>query len=145
MTTDAERKRKKADYDREYRSKNRELLKRKKASAYAKWGPLHREEERKARQKRMPKHVEYCRRPEYRRKKAVYDRQREAAKYGEFAECSEILKVLMREIKRQEPNRFERYRQSQRFAWSPFTYAIRRENRAKERARKFLESFRLES
>lgn len=40
------------------------------------------------RQKRMPYHVEYCRRPEYREWKREYDRQYRASKeYGEFAEC----------------------------------------------------------
>ena len=135
----------KAAYDREYRAKNRALLKAKRAAYYAKVGPLRRDKEREIRKKRMPQHIEYCRRPEYKKYKFTYDRKREAAEYGEFAECREILKVLMKEIKRQEPDRFERYKQAQRFAWNPFTYAIRRENRAKERDKKFLESFRLES
>ncbi|MDC9825654.1 hypothetical protein PRN20_18120 [Devosia sp. ZB163] len=40
------------------------------------------------RKKRMPRHVEYCRRPEYRAWKRDYDRNYRAAKeYGEFAEC----------------------------------------------------------
>jgi hypothetical protein len=133
----------KAAYDREYRKKNRAMLKAKKAAYFQRtYDPVKAAKERK---KTMARHIEYCRRPEYRKKKAAYDRKREAEEYGEFAECREILKVLMKEIKRQEPDRFELYRQAQRFAWNPFTYAIRRENRAKERAKKFLESFRLES
>jgi len=133
----------KSAYDKEYRRKNRAILKAKKAAYFQRtYDPARAAKERK---KTMTKHVEYCRRPEYKKKKSTYDRQREAAEYGEFAECREILKVLMKEIKRQEPDRFERYKQAQRFAWNPFTYAIRRENRAKDRAKKFLESFRLES
>lgn len=133
----------KAAYDREYRRKNKAMLQAKKAAYYQRtYDPIKAAKERK---KTMPRHVEYCRRPEYKKKKYAYDRKREAAKYGEYAECRDILRVLMKEIKRQEPDRFERYRQAQRFAWNPFTYVIRRENRAKERAKKFLESFRLES
>ena len=143
MQSAKEKKRLKAEYDSEYRKKNRAILKAKKAAYFQRtYDPAKAAVERR---KTMARHVEYCRQPEYKKKKFAYDRQREAAEYGEFAECREILKVLMKEIKRQEPDRFERYRQAQRFAWNPFTYAIRRENRAKERAKKFLESFRLES
>lgn len=39
------------------------------------------------RRNRMPKHVEYCRRPEYRQWKREYDRQYRAREYGEFADC----------------------------------------------------------
>lgn len=40
------------------------------------------------RKARMPYHVEYCRRPEYREWKREYDRTYRATKeYGEFAEC----------------------------------------------------------
>lgn len=40
------------------------------------------------RKARMPRHVEYCRRPEYRAWKREYDKQYRAEKeYGEFAEC----------------------------------------------------------
>lgn len=39
-------------------------------------------------QSRMPHHIEYCRRPEYREWKREYDRKYRASKeYGEFAEC----------------------------------------------------------
>lgn len=133
----------KAAYDKEYRRKNRAMLKSKKAAYFQlTYDPVRAAKERK---KTMARHIEYCRRPEYKKKKFTYDRKRESAQYGEFAECREILKVLMKEIKRQEPDRFERYKQAQRFAWNPYTYATRRENRAKDRAKKFLESFRLES
>lgn len=50
------------------------------------------------RAKRMPRHVEYCRRPEYRAKKQDYDKQRRLKAVGEFAECVEILDQLNTEI-----------------------------------------------
>jgi hypothetical protein len=39
------------------------------------------------RKKRMPKHVEYCRRPDYVAWKREYDRQYRAREYGEFSDC----------------------------------------------------------
>jgi len=84
----------KSAYDAEYRAKNREMLKAKKAAYYAE--NHDREKEREYRQKRMPHHVEYCRRPEYRAQKKVYDRQYRAEKfYGELADAF----VLMLEIR----------------------------------------------
>lgn len=73
-------------YDMEYRRKNRALLKAKKAAYFQRtYDPAKAAIERK---KRMPKHVEYCRRPEYRAWKREYDRQYRAKKYfGEFWEC----------------------------------------------------------
>ena len=73
-------------YDMEYRRKNRALLKAKKAEYFQRtYDPTKAAEERKA---RMPYHVEYCRRPEYREWKREYDRRYRAEKdYGEFADC----------------------------------------------------------
>lgn len=49
------------------------------------------------RQTRMPYHVEYCRRPEYRTKKKVYDRVYRAKKdYGPLWEC-QVLTLQIRE------------------------------------------------
>jgi hypothetical protein len=132
----------KAAYDRIYRAKNIERITAQKAAYFQRtYDPATAAVVRK---KRMPYHVEYCRRPDYRKKKAAYDRRREAAEYGEFAECRDILKALVKEIKRQEPDRMVRYAQAQRFQWSPFTHAKRRDQRAKERAKRYLESFRIE-
>lgn len=50
------------------------------------------------RQKKMPRHVEYCRRPEYRMKKQHYDSQRRLKAVGEFAECVTLLDQLNVEI-----------------------------------------------
>lgn len=95
--TKAQRIEEKRLYDMEYRSKNREMLKAKKRAHYLKtFDPAKAAEYRK---KRMPYHVEYCRRPEYRAKKQVYDRKRRAAEYGEFAEAFQLTIDLNREIK----------------------------------------------
>lgn len=47
------------------------------------------------RQKKMPKHVEYCRNPEYKKWKKSYDEKYRAQKdFGEFAEAAVILKKI---------------------------------------------------
>jgi hypothetical protein len=81
-----QRKAEKAAYDAEYRKRDPEALKARKAEYHKRtYDPAKAAEVRK---KRMPFHVEYCRRPEYRVKKKVYDRQYRAAKfYGDFADC----------------------------------------------------------
>lgn len=73
-------------YDMEYRLKNREALRAKKADYHQRtYNP---EKAAKHRRGRMPYHVDYCRRPEYRAKKKTYDRRHRAEKhYGDFAEC----------------------------------------------------------
>lgn len=79
----------KAAYDATYRVDNLAVLKAKKVAYYA--ANHDREKERIVRQRRMPAHVEYCRRPEYRKTKAGYDRQRRDMEYGEYAECKRLL------------------------------------------------------
>ena len=85
----------KAEYDREYRAKNRAMLKAKKATYHKRtYDPAKAAE---ARKKRMPWHAEYCRRPEYRKWKKQYDRKYRAKKdYGEFWECH-VLALEVRE------------------------------------------------
>ena len=124
-----EKKRLKADYDRNRRTEKSDELKSKKKAAYAIWGPIHREEERQKRKEGMPKHVEYCRQPEYKKKKKDYDRKVRVAEYGEFAESYELLEELVKEIKRQMPDRFERYAQSGRQQWNPVNQQRRRNAR----------------
>lgn len=52
--------------------------------------------ERKA---KMPRHVEYCRRPEYRAYKRSYDTKRRAViQFGEFAEAALLLRSVESEI-----------------------------------------------
>jgi hypothetical protein len=57
--------------------------------------------ERERRTENMGRHVEYCRRPEYRTYKAAYDREYRAKEYGEYAEAYLLLLELEREIRSQ--------------------------------------------
>ena len=84
--TSEQRKEEKRVYDVDYRSRNLASIKAKKAAHYQKTrDPV---KEAAKRKERMPLHVEYCRRPEYRAKKKVYDRKYRAVKhYGAFADC----------------------------------------------------------
>lgn len=117
----------KADYDREYRKKNRVLLKKKKHDYYQRtYDPA---KAAKARKLRMPQHVEYYRRPEYRAYKRRYDEQRRAAQFGEFAEAYRAFLLLRKEIHTLVPDRFELYKQSGRQQWSPLTQQRRRDAR----------------
>lgn len=88
--TKDEKKRIKAEYDRQYRLNNHDKIKAKKHEYFKKtYDPKQAAIERK---KRMPKHVEYCRRPEYRAYKKQYDAQyRDKKLYGEFAECFRLI------------------------------------------------------
>lgn len=99
--TTAEKKKIKADYDRIYRTVNVEE-KRKKHHEYFKrtYDPVKAAIERK---KKMPKHVEYCRQPEYKKWKKEYDKKYRALKdYGEFGECFILLYELEGMIDRYE-------------------------------------------
>lgn len=55
--------------------------------------------ERERRRANMGRHVEYCRRPEYRDYKADYDRELRANEYGEYGEVYLLLLDLEREIR----------------------------------------------
>jgi len=96
--TKAQKVAEKAAYDRDYRKKNIIMLKAKKADYFKRtYDPVAAAVERK---KHMARHVEYCRRPEYRAKKSVYDRQHRAEKFfGPFAEVAMLTTDLNREIK----------------------------------------------
>ena len=107
----------KAEYDRKYRKKNRARLKAEKAAYFQRtYDPVKAAKERK---KKMPAHVEYCRQPWYKAWKKKYDKQRRESKFGPFAEAYAMLLKLKKEIAKQEPDRFERYAQSQRHQWNP--------------------------
>lgn len=84
-------------YDAEYRKKNRALLKAKKAEYFQRtYDPAKARVERK---KNMARHVEYCRRPEYRVWKKGYDRRyRSNRLYGPFADAAMLAVDLKREI-----------------------------------------------
>jgi hypothetical protein len=87
----------KAAYDAEYRERNRARIKARKAAAY-RTNP-NRERERAYRQANMARHVEYCRRPQYREWKVAYDRKYRAQKdFGPFADAALVLRDLEIEI-----------------------------------------------
>lgn len=78
-----EKKAAKAEYDKKYRYYHLEGIKAKKAEAFQKDYKANPEKYKAIRTKRMPKHIEYCRQPEYKKYKKVYDRQFKAFKtYG---------------------------------------------------------------
>lgn len=96
--TIAQRKMEKRLYDQAYRRRHRAMLKAKKRAYHlATYDP---ETERVKRKRRIPLHVEYCRRPEYKRWKSQYDRNYRAKKlFGPFAEAALLTVDLNREIK----------------------------------------------
>jgi len=101
--TDEERRAAKSEYDRQRRLAKGDQIKAEKRAAYhAKIAadPVGmRAKEREQRQRRMPQHAEYCRRPEYRKWKAQYDQKHRARKqFGAFGEAAIILNDLEREI-----------------------------------------------
>jgi hypothetical protein len=100
--TKAQMREEKRVYDKEYQRLNRKILKAKKAAWHlATYDP---EAARIKRKKWMKYHVEYCRRPSYRRWKQEYDRRYEAGKYGQFADAYKLTLELNREIKSRSTN-----------------------------------------
>ena len=87
----------KREYDMEYRRKNRQLLKVKKQMYFEKtYDPVKAAEERKL---KMSRHVEYCRRPEYKAWKREYDQiYRVKQNYGVFWESFIVLTDIEREV-----------------------------------------------
>lgn len=98
-----EKKRLKAEYDKQYREKNLEEIKLKKKEYFQKtYDPVQAAIDRK---KTMPRHVEYCRRPEYKVWKKQYDHDyRYQIRFGEYAEAAKILYQLENSIDRLEAN-----------------------------------------
>ena len=99
--TDAERKAAKAAYDRNYRELVAEKRRTQRADYYATNRARILEGMAEYRKKRMPAHVEYCRRPEYRAYKHRYDRKRKEQEYAEWAEAWRLLLDLEKEIRSQ--------------------------------------------
>ncbi len=92
----------KREYDAEYRQKNLALIKAKKREYFKRtYNP---EKARIERKKRMPKHVEYCRRPKYKVYKQKYDREYRANKFGAFADAYLLTVDLNRAIKERSTN-----------------------------------------
>lgn len=88
----------KREYDMQYRTKNKKWISRKRSAYFQNtYDP---EKARKVRKERMPMHVEYCRRPEYKAWKGQYDRKHRAKKqFGEeFADAFLLLQQVEKEI-----------------------------------------------
>lgn len=89
----------KAEYDRAYRAQNLDWLKAKKKAYFQRtYDPVKAAIERK---KRMPRHVAYCQRPEYKAWKHEYDRKYNMVRsYGPLWEAARVLvdlQTLIRE------------------------------------------------
>lgn len=91
--SEEQKKQEKSEYDRLYREIDKQTKKIKRAEYFQKtYDPAKAAIKRK---ERMPKHVEYCRRPEYREYKKGYDENYRAKKnYGSFWESAIILKHI---------------------------------------------------
>jgi hypothetical protein len=82
----------KAEYDRQYRLKNKEILKRKKQEYFKKDYSENPEKYKEKRRKRYSKHLEYLNKPEYKAYKKQYDRVYRAKKqFGELWESHILL------------------------------------------------------
>jgi hypothetical protein len=92
--TDAEKREAKAGYDAKRRADFADRIKAEKAEYYRRTkDPV---KEAAVRKMRMPKHVEYCRRPEYRARKQEYDQEHRAKKlHGDLWEAA-ILTLKIR-------------------------------------------------
>lgn len=95
--TEEELKRLKREYDKQFRAKNLERIKREKREYHLRtYDP---EKEAKKRKLRMPRHVEYCRRPEYRKWKRDYDiKHRAKTDFGPFFEAALVLRDIEQEV-----------------------------------------------
>lgn len=84
-------------YDMEYRQKNLEKIKADKIAYFQRsYDPVKAAEQRK---KTMPRHVEYCRQPEYKKYKSQYDKKFRANKfYGPFADSFLLLTEIEKEV-----------------------------------------------
>lgn len=94
---DAQKKAEKRLYDIAYREKNSAALKIKKAARFQRdYDPVAAAVKRK---ETMPRHIGYCRKPEYKKWKKKYDEHYSAKKkFGEFYESFLLLKKIDEEI-----------------------------------------------
>jgi len=106
--TEAERKEAKRLYDARRRVEKADEIRAMKREYFKRtYDPVKAAAERKA---KMPQHVEYCRRPEYKVWKCDYDKRYLARKkFGEFAEAALLLQDIEREIC-EHSTRYEIYR-----------------------------------
>ena len=95
--TKAQKVEEKRIYDMAYRDKHRDRIKKEKAERFKRtYDP---EKARIERKKTMPRHIEYCRRPEYKAYKHEYDRRYRAREdYGEFWESFLLIQDVDREV-----------------------------------------------
>ncbi len=99
--TEKEKKRIKAEYDKEYKVINAVKLKKKRHEYFKRtYNP---KQAAVARKKRMPYHIEYCRQPKYRKWKREYDQKFVAKKkFGEFWESALLIKDIEHEYQQAE-------------------------------------------
>lgn len=94
-------------YDIEYRRLNKEDIKIKK-QAFCET-PQGRAMQKRARDKRKEKHLEYCRTNDYRKYKKDYDLiHRNKKRYGEYWECMIIANKIHKIVCEKVPNPYER-------------------------------------
>ena len=97
--TVAEKKVRKAEYDRDYRARDPEGRKAAKHEWFKRtYDP---DKERVKRKQNMHRHVEYCRRPEYKAQKSFYDQEKRADEYGDFKEVWRLLLAVEKELRAQ--------------------------------------------
>lgn len=95
--TPEQKKEEKRLYDMEYRDKNKDLLKEKKAEYFKRTYDA--EKAREKRKARSTQHAEYCRREEYKEWKKIYDQKYRVKKlFGEYWESAVLLINLNNEI-----------------------------------------------
>lgn len=103
---------KKSEYDKQLRqSDKREVILAKKKETYLKNHEyyLQQGKERRSKPENKQKHLEYCRQPEYRAKKALEDRPRLAKKsYGEYWECALLWDEIHKEVLKLVPDAYDR-------------------------------------
>ena len=85
-------------YDAQRRTEKRAEISAKKAEYHRRTYDPDKERERRA--QNMGRHIENCRRPEYRAYKADYDRERRAREYGDYADAYLLLLDLERELRK---------------------------------------------
>lgn len=99
IKTPEQLKKEKAEYDRLYRKNNSKMLKKKKKAYYEENKSIILPKHKAYRDIHMQRHVEYCRRPEYKVYKKQFDHKyRLEKKYGEYWEAASILVQLKKEL-----------------------------------------------
>lgn len=102
--SEEEKKARLAEYDRAYRQANRD----RRRQLANDWNRRNPEKGKQARAARVPYHVEYCRRPEYKEYKRQADIRIRMAPYGEFGEAYRILLELEKHIRTLYASGYER-------------------------------------